>query len=312
MRVSVVLCTHTMERYDDCRAAAESVLRQSYDSVELVLVSDGDEAVYERYEADFGDRDDVLTYCNDENVGLLESRNNGAELATGDVVAFVDDDAVADEQWIAKLVAAYEADEDRLAVGGRMVPAWVAGKPAFLPEEFYWLVGVTNRGFGPDGDPDEAGEVRNTFGSNISFRRDVFLELGGFEDDIGGRQGEKNLQGGETELCARLQSEYGTGVYYVPDALVAHKIFDYRTDPGWLVDRAFWQGYSKRGMEVFVPESTGAESDFLRDLLFSFVPDRVGRLVRSPSVAGLLQLVFLFVLTGAVAAGYGYGVVVWR
>jgi hypothetical protein len=192
-----------------------------------------------------------------------------------------------------------------------MVPAWVAGKPSYLPEEFYWLVGVTHRGFGPDGDPEEAGEVRNTFGSNISFDREIFLELGGFEGDIGGRQGAKNLQGGETELCARLRSEYDTGVYYVPDALVAHKIFHYRTDPGWLVDRAFWQGYSKRGMEGFVPESTGEESDFLGDLLLDFVPERAGSLVRSPSVAGLLQFVFLFVLTGAVGLGYLYGAYVW-
>jgi glycosyltransferase involved in cell wall biosynthesis len=311
MRVSVVLCTHTLDRYDDCREAAESVLDQSYEDVELVLVSDGNEAVYERFEADFGDHDAVLTHCNDENVGLLESRNNGADVATGDVVAFIDDDALADREWVAKLVAAYEADESRLAVGGRMMPYWVAGKPSFLPAEFYWLVGVTNRGFGPGGDREEAGEVRNTFGSNISFHRKAFLDLGGFEDDIGGRQGTKNLQGGETELCARLQSEYDTGVYYVPDALVAHKIFNYRTDPGWLVDRAFWQGYSKRGMEVFVPESTGEESDFLQALLFSFVPQRVGSLVRSPSLAGLLQLLFLFVLTGAVGAGYLYGTKVW-
>ncbi|WP_254274261.1 glucosyl-dolichyl phosphate glucuronosyltransferase [Haloarcula marina] len=310
MRASVVLCTHTLDRYGDCRAAAESVLDQTHDDVELVLVSDGNEAVYERYEDDFGGRENVVTHCNDENVGLLDSRNNGAEVATGDVVVFLDDDAVADEEWLAKLVAAYE-ETDALAVGGRMVPAWVAGKPSFLPEEFYWLIGVTHRGFGPNGDPDEAGEVRNTFGSNISFRRDVFLELGGFEDDIGGRQGTKNLQGGETELCARLESEYDSGVYYVPDALVAHKIFDYRTDPGWLVDRAFWQGYSKRGMEVFVPESTGEESDFLGDLLFSFVPERLGGLVTSPSVAAVLQLVFLFVLTGAVGVGYLYGMYVW-
>jgi len=311
MRVSVVICTHTLERYEDCRAAAESVLGQTHDDIELVLVSDGNEAVYEQFEADFGDRNDVLTHCNDENVGLLESRNNGAKRATGEVVAFVDDDAVAAEDWAGKLVAAYEADQSRKAVGGRMVPAWVAGKPCFLPSEFYWLVGVTNRGFGPDGDPDQAGEVRNTFGSNISFRRDVFLDLGGFEGEIGGRQGGKNLQGGETELCARLQTDYGVGVYYVPDALVAHKIFDYRTDPGWLVDRAFWQGYSKRGMEVFVPESTGEESDFLGRLLLSFVPQRIGSLIRSPSLAGLAQLLFLFVLTGAVGAGYLYGITVW-
>jgi glycosyltransferase involved in cell wall biosynthesis len=314
MRVSVVLCTHTMDRYDDCTAAAESVLDQTHQDVELVLVSDGNETVSEQFETDFGHREDVLTHCNDENVGLLESRNNGAELATGDVVAFIDDDAVAADDWVAKLVEAYERgtdDDPVLAAGGRMVPAWVAGKPSFLPEEFYWLVGVTHRGFGPDGDPETPGEVRNTFGSNISFDREVFLELGGFEGDIGGRQGAKNLQGGETELCARLKSEYGVGVYYVPDALVAHKVFDYRTDPGWLVDRAFWQGYSKRGMEVFVPESTGEESDFLGDLLLSYVPDRVGTLVRSPSVAGVLQLVFLFVLTGAVGAGYLYGAYVW-
>ncbi|WP_324662028.1 glucosyl-dolichyl phosphate glucuronosyltransferase [Haloarcula sediminis] len=312
MRVSVVLCTHTLERYDDCMEAAESVLGQSHRDVELVLVSDGNDDVYEQFEDDFGDRDDVVTHCNDENIGLLESRNNGAERATGDVVAFLDDDAVAAEDWAERLVAAYEADGDRQAVGGRMVPAWVAGKPRFLPEEFYWLVGVTNRGFGPDGDPDEAGEVRNTFGSNISFRRDVFLDLGGFEDDIGGRQGEKNLQGGETELCARLRSEYDTGVYYVPDALVAHKVFDYRTDPGWLVDRAFWQGYSKRGMEVFVPESTGEESDFLGDLLFRFLPSRLRGFAESPSLGAVLQLVFLFLLTGSVGVGYLYGMYVWR
>jgi len=314
MRVSVVLCTHTMDRYGDCQEAAESVLNQSYDDVELVLVSDGNDAVYERFEADFDKRSNVRIHCNDENVGLLESRNNGADLATGDVVAFIDDDAVADEEWVATLVDGYERgteDDPVLAVGGRMVPAWVAGKPSFLPEEFYWLIGVTHRGFGPDGDPDTAGEVRNTFGSNISFDREVFLELGGFEGDIGGRQGAKNLQGGETELCARLRSEYGTGVYYVPDALVAHKIFDYRTDPGWLVDRAFWQGYSKRGMEVLVPESTGDESDFLSRLLLSFVPQRGRSLVRSPSLSGLLQLLFLFILTGAVGSGYLHGVYVW-
>ena len=315
MRVSVVLCTHTMDRYDDCVAAAESVLTQTHDDVELVLVSDGNEAVADRFESDFGDRDDVLVYCNDRNVGLLESRNNGAGMATGDVVGFIDDDAVAAEDWAEKLVAEYERGTETdpvLAAGGRMVPAWVAGKPSFLPEEFYWLIGVTHRGFGPDGDPETAGEVRNTFGSNISFDRDVFLKLGGFEGEIGGRQGAKNLQGGETELAARLRGEYDTGVYYVPDALVAHKIFDYRTDPGWLVDRAFWQGYSKRGMEVLVPESTGAESDFLSALLTSFVPRRIAGLVRSPSLSAALQLLFLFVLTGAVGAGYLYGAYVWE
>jgi glycosyltransferase involved in cell wall biosynthesis len=305
MLVSVVLCTYTLDAYDHFTEAADSVLAQTYDDVELVIVVDGSEDVFERVRAEYGDREDVLIHCNDENRGLLESRNRGAELATGDVVAFIDDDAVADEDWIAGLVGAYQ-DHDAVAAGGKMTPAWVAGKPAFLPEEFYWLVGVTHRGFA-----DGEGEVRNTFGSNISFRREVFLDLGGFDPEIGGRKGDANLQGGETELCARMREAYGRGVYYVPGAEVAHKVFAYRTDPGWLFDRAFWQGYSKRAMETLAPDAGGEETDFLGRLLTEFVPRRLRRLVTDPSVAGLAQLVTLVALTGTVGAGYLYGALKW-
>ena len=306
MRVSVVLCTHTLDRYDEFLEAAHSVLAQTHDDTELVLVSDGNPDVHERFEADFGNRANVLTHCNDENVGLLESRNNGAEIASGDVVAFIDDDAVAATDWIAQLVEAYD-ERDAVAAGGKMVPQWVAGRPDFLPAEFYWLVGVTQRGFA-----DGPGEVRNTFGSNISFRRDVFLDLDGFDTDIGGRQGDANLQGGETELCARLREEYGTGVYYNPEAEVAHKVFAYRTEPRWLLDRAFWQGYSKRAMEVLVPESTGEETAFLGKLLFEFTPDRLKALFTDPSRRKAAQFVWLYLLTAAVGFGYVYGTTKWR
>ncbi|MEF8851501.1 MAG: glucosyl-dolichyl phosphate glucuronosyltransferase [Haloarculaceae archaeon] len=308
MRVSVVLCEHTMDRYDDVVEAARSVFDQTYDDVELVFVSDGNRAVFERFEGDFGDRGDVLTHCNDENRGLLVSRNTGAEIATGDVVAFIDDDAVAHPEWVARLVAAYE-DHDALAVGGRMTPMWVDGRPRFLPEEHYYLIGVTHRGFG-DG-KDTPGEVRNTNGSNLSFRRGVFLELGGFDANIGGRQGDANLQGGETELCERLRAEYGQGVYYVPDAEVAHKVFAYRTEPAWLLDRAFWQGYSKRGMEQFVPGSGEEESDFLGLVLWTFVPGRTLDLVSDPDLTEAKQLVWLLLLTATVGAGYLYGIAKW-
>jgi len=258
------------------------------------------------FREDYGDdvetAHDVRVVCLEENVGLLEARNAGAEAASGEVVAFIDDDAIASEDWIEHLVDVYE-DHDVPAVGGKMTPLWVAGEPAYLPEEFYWLVGVTHRGFA-----DGPGEVRNTFGSNISFRRGVFAELGGFDSEVGGRQGSANLQGGETELCSRMAEEYGHGVYYTPDAEVGHKVFEYRTELGWLLDRAFWQGYSKRGMEVLVPESTGEESDFLGRLLTDGVPSRVATLIRRPSFARAVELCMLFVFTAIVGIGYLYGV----
>ncbi|WP_313691387.1 glucosyl-dolichyl phosphate glucuronosyltransferase [Halorarum halobium] len=306
MRVSVVLCTYAESMYDDFREAADAVLDQTYDDVELVVVVDGTEAVFERVRDDYGDREDVVLHCNDENVGLLESRNTGGELSTGDVVAFIDDDAVPAPDWVELLVGAYE-EHDRVAVGGKMTGRWVAGRPAYLPAEFDWLVGVTHRGFA-----DGEGEVRNTFGSNISFRRDVFLELGGFDVEIGGRKGDVNMQGGETELAVRVREEYGQGVWYVPEAEVEHKVFEYRTGFWWLLDRAFWQGYSKLLFEKLVSGAGGdEEASYLGTLASDAVPARVNDLVeaRSPTSAGRLAAIFVF--TGAVGLGYVYGLCKW-
>jgi hypothetical protein len=165
---------------------------------------------------------------------------------------------------------------------------------------------VTHRGFA-----DGSGEVRNTFGSNISFRTSVFEELGGFDANIGGRKGDKNLQGGETELCARMQQEYGHGVWYDPEAEVAHKVFDYRTKLWWLIDRAFWQGYSKRAMESFVDDEGGEERTFLTALINDSIPTRVRRLIQEPSVPALLQFLSLFQFTAVVGFGYTYAVWDW-
>lgn len=302
--VSVVLCTYALEDYEHFREAAESVLEQTYDQVELVVVVDGSEAVFEAVEADYSDREDVVLSLNDENVGLLESRNRGAELASGEIVAFIDDDAIAEPDWLSELVDTYQR-RDALAAGGRMAPLWVAGEPP-LPVEFYWLVGVTYRGF-----PTEETEVRNTFGSNLSFRREVFLDLEGFDTAIGGRKGDKNLQGGETELCARMEATSGEGVWYNPDAVVGHKVFDYRTEPRWWLERAFWQGYSKRAMEDLVPGSSGTESAFLGQLLGEFLPQRVRGLVTDPSRRDATELLALLALTATVGLGYGYGVWAW-
>jgi len=305
MKLSVVVCTYSEDTYEHFCESVESVRDQTYDDVEIVLVVDGNEALYDRVREEYGDLENVKLHCNDENVGLSASRNNALEYVTGDVVALIDDDAVADERWIEELVSVYESS-DAIAAGGPLKPLWVAGKPSFLPEEFYWLVGVNRPGFADDGE-----EVRNTFGSNISFRTEVLRDLGGFSSHVG-RQGEKNLQAHETEFCARMAEEYERGVVYNDDAVVSHKVFDYRTDPRWLFERAFYQGYSKRAMESLVSsDSTDEETEFLGELVFGAIPHRVNSLVRGPSVPKLLQFFTLFLLTGLVGIGYLYGIVNW-
>ena len=185
-----------------------------------------------------------------------------------------------------------------------MTADWVSGKADYIPEEFYFLIGVTHRGF-----PTEEQEVRNTFGANLSFKREAFLKLGGIK--LGGID-PSSVQGRETEFCARLRRTYKEGVIYTPDAIVSHKIYEYRTEPKWLVERAFWQGYSKRAMETLVPESSNEESEQLRRLLLRYIPRRVWNLLVSPSKTKATQLATLLVLLVATGIGYLYGILRWR
>lgn len=300
MKVSVVVCTYSMERYDAFSACVESVLEQRYEPLELVIVVDGNEAVFERVEDQFGDREGVVLHLNDENRGISYSRTKGAKLASGNVVAMIDDDAVAEADWIGKLVGVYE-ETDAIAVGGHVAPNWMGGKPDFFPEEFYWLVGCDERGFG-----EHMEELRNTYGSNISFQREAFLSVGGYDENTG-RKGDKHVQAHEAPVCIRLRERYGNGVIYNKEAVVHHTLFEYRGDFRWLVARSFWQGYSKRIMDLLLPEAAGDKQEYLKRLLTTFVPLRLKELVRRPSMAGVKQLVAIIVFTAAVGLGYLYG-----
>jgi len=301
MKVSVVVCTYSMERYESFSETVESVLAQTYEPLELVIVVDGNEEVFDRVQDDFGDIDGVVLHCNDENRGISYSRTKGAELGTGDVVAMIDDDATAEPDWIETLVETYENNPDAVAVGGTVVPDWVARKPDFFPEEFYWLVGCDERGFG-----EHMEEVRNTYGSNISFKRDVFLEVGGYDTNTG-RKGDKHVQAHEAPVCIRIYEQTGERVIYNKQARVNHKLFEYRTEFDWLVFRSFWQGYSKRVMDLLYPQASDDKNAYLKDLMLVYVVDRLKNLVKDPSLAQVQQLIAIFVFTAAVGFGYVYG-----
>ena len=305
MNVSVVLCTYTLDRFPDFMEAVESVFAQTYDPVEIVLVSDGNDSVADRMREEYGGREGVRIHNNDENRGISYSRTKGAELASGELVAFLDDDAVATPEWIETLVETYEST-DAHAVGGRLDPEWLAEKPSFLPEEFYWLIGCTERGFA-----EHLEEVRNTYGSNIAFDREKFLDIGGYDEETG-RKGDSHVQAHEAPACIRMRERYGRGVVYNDEAIVYHKIFEYRTEFRWLVGRAFWQGYSKRVMNLRHPEDEGNEGEYLRDLTTQYVPQRLRNLFADPTVAKLAQLVAIFVFTAVVGFGYLYGLATYR
>lgn len=297
MEVSVVICTHDTDRFPHLVEAVQSIQQQSHDAVEAVVVCDGNDELYEQIVERFGDEPDVKTLCNETNRGVSYSRTRGAKRADGDVVCFMDDDAVARPDWVERLVAVYE-ESDALAVGGRMAGRWLGRQPWFLPAEFYWLIGVTYEGFADAGE-----EVRNTYESNISFRRDVFLELGGFDTAFGPTATSYSHSEG-AEIGVRLQRAYGRGVVYEPAAVVEHKIFPYRLELAFLFEKALQQGESKYQLGQQSSAEIGSEAGFLRALCVEHLPRRVSALLRAPSGAKVAQLAMLFVLTGLVGVGY--------
>ena len=155
---------------------------------------------------------------NDNEQGLPGARNAGVAAAKSEIVAFVDDDAVAEHNWLAALVAPY-ADPHVLGVGGQVVPVWQTGRPNWFPPEFDWVVGCSYRGM-----PAERTQVRNFIGANMSLRRRLLVESGGFDAGLS-RIGTRPLDCEETEICARLQRRHLDGVYlYEPKALVRRHV----------------------------------------------------------------------------------------
>jgi glycosyltransferase involved in cell wall biosynthesis len=258
---SVVICVYTEDRWDDILAAVGSVEHQSLPALETLLVVDHNPALLARlgqeYKEHSGAGGEVRVLANAGPRGLSAGRNTGIAAARGGFIAFLDDDAVAESDWLLHFAAGYD-DPRVMAVGGRTVPAWVSGRrPAWFPEEFDWVVGCTYRGL-----PPGRVRVRNVLGGNASFRREAFDAAGGFATGIG-RDGDKRPLGcEETELCIRLSRALPDAVLLIDDrAVIHHKVPLARERFGYFRTRAYAEGLSKALVARSVGAGKGLESE---------------------------------------------------
>jgi Predicted glycosyltransferases len=256
MLVSVVICGYDMGRVEHLVACIESVMAQTHSPLEVVLVVDGHRRLHQELSERYGDEERLIITANEANEGISYSRTRGAEVASGAVVAFIDDDAVAMPEWIEQHVTMY-ADESVMGVAGPVEPRWVDSKPGFFPDEFYWLVGCTEPGFAAHGD-----RIRNGYGSNVSYRREAFLAVGGYDAKTG-RRGEGHVQAHEAPVGIKLAREFDQPIVYTASARVEHSLFAYRGRFRWLVFRSFWQGYSKRLLDRLYAEDQVEERAFV-------------------------------------------------
>lgn len=250
--ISVILCAYTEARWNDLLAAVESVQRQTLPPSEVILVIDHNPALFQRAREQFPG---LMVLENQGQRGESGGRNTGVSVARGTIVAFLDEDATAEPDWLEKLAGHY-VDPNVLGVGGFLEPHWLDHKPGWFPDEFNWVIGCSYRGL-----PQTAAQVRNLIGANMSFRHSVFDELGGFRSELG-RTGTMPLADAETEFCVRVGQRWPQGaLIYEPAAKARHRVPPQRARWSYFRARCYAEGLGKARMSEFVGTKDGLSTE---------------------------------------------------
>jgi GT2 family glycosyltransferase len=232
---AVIICCYTEQRWRDLLQAIESVRGQTVAPQRLVVVVDHNERLREALASRYTH---MTVVANRYRQGLSGARNTGVAECAEEVVAFLDDDATADPDWLETLLGEYLAG-DTIAAGGHIEPAWDGDPPPWFPAEFGWVVGCSYHG-----QPTQRAVVRNVIGANMSFRRSAVQAVGGFGEQLG-RIGASAAGCEETELCLRTARHTGGTVVYQPRARVRHHVPADRASFRYFRKRCFAEGRSK-------------------------------------------------------------------
>lgn len=240
--ISAIICTY--ERYDLLPKAIGSLAKQTlaYDDFEIIVVDNSPDHAYSAQIAKHFEPIPNLQWIIEKTPGLSNARNVGTRAAKAPIVAFMDDDAIASPGWLKAYVSAFAAFGGSAAVaGGRVDPIWGAPRPKWLHESLLGYVSVVNWG----GVARVAADSEWVAGTNIAFRVEPLLSLGGFSVNLGrNRGGHALLSNEEIEVVRRLK-DAGGQLVYVPDAVIEHLVPPERLTQAWFRRRVAWQAVSE-------------------------------------------------------------------
>jgi glucosyl-dolichyl phosphate glucuronosyltransferase len=299
--VSVVICAYTEERWDLLRRAVESVRSQGRSPVEIIISIDHNAALLERCRQEWTEQSEdpslpVVVIANKYDGRLGSARNSAAEMARGEVIAFLDDDAWADPDWLDHLVAPYD-DPTVVAVGGAPLPEFEGTRPLWFPVEFDWVFGCVYSGL-----PESKAPTARLIGANMSVRREALSAIGGFHSD----------NHDDMDMCHRLRHDRPEDlVVFEPAATVHHFVPETRTTWGYFWRRCFFVNLGK----VAAFRQMGAAGDRSADV--GFVAQALSRGVSRGLRDGLKGDAWglaraATIVAGVVLAGSGHVAGTWQ
>jgi GT2 family glycosyltransferase len=220
LSVTVAVCTR--DRPADLERCLQSLIRLTHRPLDLVVIDNAPSSSATR---EVVARFRCVRYVSEPRPGLNWARNRAALEATGDIVAYTDDDCVVDPDWATALAHAFATGPDVMAVTGLVLPHELETEAQALFEKS----GGFGRGFVARWHRIRAGEsaARRYWGAgqfgtgaNMAFRRRLFDELGAFDPALD--VGTVTRGGGDLDMFFRVL-DAGHTLLYDPRAIVRHR-----------------------------------------------------------------------------------------
>jgi GT2 family glycosyltransferase len=196
-RISVIACSYNGEsRIRDC---LEGLRKLEYVNYEVIVVDDGSTDRTAAIAREYG-----FQVISTENCGLSSARNKGLEAATGEIVAYIDDDAYPDPHWLNYLALAFM----------NSAHAGIAGPNISPPGDGFIADCVANAPGNPTHVLLSDQEAEHIPGCNMAFRKSCLQAIGGFDHQF-------RVAGDDVDLCWRLRRR-GCTLGFSPAAVVWH------------------------------------------------------------------------------------------
>jgi glucosyl-dolichyl phosphate glucuronosyltransferase len=232
---SIVICSHS--RGADVAECLAALIPKINDQAEVILVDSASDEKDRATRVDLVNQYPSVKLTRVDQPGLSLARNRGAQLAVGDWVVFLDDDAVPFPNWFDKLLAVLgAASPEQAVIGGAIYPRWPDGMSGeHLSKRWKMFLSLA--------EANEPGSVTDGYavnGANYAVRRRVLLDFGGFSERLG-RIGTSLISGEDSHVTKRVL-DAGLRAGYHPGFKVYHKISPERLKVSWILRRAFWEG----------------------------------------------------------------------